>query len=52
MNLKHILHGHAITLLEQKSTKAILSDAFNNDKPKINATPELCMIFGYLVVIN
>ena len=37
MNLKQILHGHAITLLEQKSTKAILSDAFNNDKPKINA---------------
>ena len=37
MNLKQILPGHAITLLERKSTKAILSDAFNNDIPKINA---------------
>lgn len=37
MNLKNILHGHAVTLLEQKSTRAILSDAFNNDIPKINA---------------
>ena len=37
MELKKILHGHAITLLERKSTKAILSDAFNNDIPKINA---------------
>lgn len=37
MDLKQILHGHAITLLERKSTKAILSDAFNNDIPKINA---------------
>lgn len=37
MNLKQILRGHAITLLERKSTKAILSDAFNNDIPKINA---------------
>lgn len=37
MNLKQILCGHAITLLERKSTKAILSDAFNNDIPKINA---------------
>lgn len=37
MNLKQILHGHAVTLLEQKSTRAILSDAFNNDIPKINA---------------
>lgn len=37
MDLKQILRGHAITLLERKSTKAILSDAFNNDIPKINA---------------
>lgn len=37
MNLKQILQGHAITLLERQSTKAILSDAFNNDMPKINA---------------
>ena len=37
MNLKQILHGHAGTLLERASTKAILSDAFNNDIPKINA---------------
>ena len=37
MELKKILHGHAITLLERKSTKAILSDAFHNDMPKINA---------------
>jgi len=37
MNLKQILRGHAITLLERKSTKAILSDALNNDIPKINA---------------
>ena len=37
MNLKHILRGHAITLLERKSAKAILSDVFNNDMPKINA---------------
>lgn len=37
MNLKQILRCHAITLLERKSTKAILSDAFNNDIPKINA---------------
>lgn len=37
MDLKQILRGHAITLLERKSTKAILSDAFNNDMPKINA---------------
>ena len=37
MNLKQILHGHAATLLERQSTKAILSDAFNNDIPKINA---------------
>lgn len=37
MNLKKILQGHAITLLEKQSTKAILSDAFNNDMPKINA---------------
>lgn len=37
MNLKHVLNGHAITLLERTSTKAILSDAFNNDIPKINA---------------
>ena len=37
MNLKQILHGHAVTLLERQSTKAILSDALNNDVPKINA---------------
>ena len=37
MNLKQILHGHAGTLLERPSAKAILSDAFNNDMPKINA---------------
>lgn len=37
MDLKQILHGHATTLLERNSTKAILSDAFNNDIPKINA---------------
>lgn len=37
MNLKQILHGHAVTLLERKSTRSILSDAFNNDKPKVNA---------------
>lgn len=37
MDLKQIFRGHAITLLERKSTKAILSDAFNNDMPKINA---------------
>ena len=37
MDLKQVLHGHAITLLERKSAKAILSDAFNNDIPKINA---------------
>ena len=37
MNLKQLLHGHAATLLERPSTKAILSDAFNNDIPKINA---------------
>ena len=37
INLKQILHGHAITLLEHKSTRAILSDAFNNDIPKIQA---------------
>lgn len=37
MNRKQILHGHAGTLLERASTKAILSDAFNNDISKINA---------------
>ena len=37
MDLKQVLHGHAITLLERKSAKAILSDAFNNNIPKINA---------------
>ncbi|MCD8099061.1 MAG: DEAD/DEAH box helicase [Oscillospiraceae bacterium] len=37
MNLNQIFRGHAITLLERKSIKAILSDAFNNDIPKINA---------------
>lgn len=37
MNLKQILRGHAITLLERTSTKAILSDVFSNDIPKINA---------------
>lgn len=37
MNLKQLLHGHAATLLERQSAKAILSDAFNNDIPKINA---------------
>lgn len=37
MNLEQILRGHAMTLLERKSTKAILSDAYNNDMPKINA---------------
>ena len=37
MNLKQILRSHAVTLLERKSTKAILSDVFNNDMPKINA---------------
>lgn len=36
MDLKQILHGHAVTLLERKSTKAILSDVFDNDIPKIN----------------
>ena len=37
MNRKQILHSHAGTLLERASTKAILSDAFNNDISKINA---------------
>ncbi len=37
MNLNQIFRGHATTLLERKSTKAILSDAFHNDMPKINA---------------
>lgn len=37
MNLKQILQNHAGTLLDSKSAKAILSDAFNNDIPKINA---------------
>ena len=37
MKLKQILHGHAVTLLERKSTRSILSDAFNNDMPKVNA---------------
>lgn len=37
MDLKQILRGHAVILLERKSTKAILSDVFNNDMPKVNA---------------
>lgn len=37
MKLKQFLCGHAITLLERNSTKAILSDVFHNDISKINA---------------
>ncbi len=37
MELKQVLHGHAYTLLERSTTKAILSDTYNNDMPKVNA---------------
>ena len=37
MELKNILRGHANTLLERTTTKAILSDAYNNNISKVNA---------------
>lgn len=37
MKFQQVLHGHAITLFDRKTTKAIVSDAFNNDIPKVNA---------------
>ena len=37
MNLEHIIQGRETTLLERASTKAILSDALENNTPKINA---------------
>ena len=37
MNLNGILQGRAVALLERQSTKALLSDAYNNNIPQVNA---------------